>query len=101
MRFLADENVSTVSVDLLRRANFDVESVAVLAPGSSDVQVLALARSTDRVLVTQDRDFGELIYYRGVTPPDAVIYIRRGPADLAAVAQAVISLVHSAELELP
>ncbi|MBB4636209.1 DUF5615 family PIN-like protein [Longimicrobium terrae] len=100
MRFLADENVSALSVTLLRAANLDIESVAELAPGSADTDVLALARATGRVLITQDRDFGELIYYRGAPAPRAVIYIRRGPADLTAVGHAVAALVNSTELEI-
>ena len=60
MRFLADENVSRL-VERLRAAGFDLASVRETRPGSSDKDILDEADSDDRVLVTEDRDFGELV----------------------------------------
>jgi|SRR5579864_1055185 len=61
MRFLADENVSRLVIERLRSAGFDVRSVAETKPGMPDHDVLAVADSDDRVLITEDRDFGELV----------------------------------------
>ena len=61
MRFLADENVSRFVVERLRAAGFDVASVRETRPGASDKDVLDEADSRDRVLITEDRDFGELV----------------------------------------
>src|SRR5205809_1940685 len=61
MRFLADENVSRLVVERLRAAGFDVASVRETRPGASDKDVLDEADSGDRVLITEDRDFGELV----------------------------------------
>ena len=61
MRFLADENVSRLVVERLRTAGFDVASVHETRPGASDKDVLDEAGSDDRVLITEDRDFGELV----------------------------------------
>src|SRR5438132_13269252 len=61
MRFLADENVSRLVVAQLRAAGFDVASVRETRPGASDKDVLDEADSDDRVLITEDRDFGELV----------------------------------------
>jgi predicted nuclease of predicted toxin-antitoxin system len=61
MRFLADENVSRLVVERLRVAGFDVVSVRETRPGASDKDVLDEADKNDRVLVTEDRDFGELV----------------------------------------
>jgi hypothetical protein len=44
--------------------------------------VLALAHRHQRILVTDDRDFGELVF-RGGRPHAGVIYLRLGIADLA------------------
>jgi predicted nuclease of predicted toxin-antitoxin system len=61
MRFLADENVSRLVVERLRVVGFDVTSIGATSPGASDTEVLAAASSESRILITEDRDFGELI----------------------------------------
>ena len=61
MRFLADENISRLVVERLRASGFDVASVAATSPGASDNDVLAKASSEGRILITEDRDFGEMV----------------------------------------
>lgn len=61
MRFLADENVSKHVIDRLREDGFEVTSVAATQSGISDKEVLAVANAEGGVLVTEDRDFGELV----------------------------------------
>jgi predicted nuclease of predicted toxin-antitoxin system len=61
IRFLADENVSRLVIERLRAAGFDVESVRETRPGAPDKDILDAADSDNRVLVTEDRDFGELV----------------------------------------
>ncbi|CAN5244924.1 hypothetical protein BH23GEM4_BH23GEM4_20130 [soil metagenome] len=80
MRVLVDENVPFPSVRQLRAAGYDVESVAELAPGMADLDVLAHAHQHQQLLLTFDRDFGELIYRRGATVPAGVLYLRFIPA---------------------
>ena len=60
----------------LRTAGYDVASFAELARGAPDVDVLRISCEQNRVLITFDRDFGELIY-RDLAPlPPGVIYLR-------------------------
>jgi predicted nuclease of predicted toxin-antitoxin system len=61
MRFLADENVSRLVIERLRAAGFDVASVRETRSGASDKEVLDAANSEDCILVTEDRDLGELV----------------------------------------
>ena len=61
MRFLADENVSHSVVERLRAAGFDVTAISLTNPGAPDSDVLATARRDGRILITEDRDFGELV----------------------------------------
>jgi predicted nuclease of predicted toxin-antitoxin system len=61
MRLLADENVSRLVVARLRNAGFDVMSIAETRSGASDYDILAAASSKGRVLITEDRDFGEMV----------------------------------------
>ena len=61
MRFLADENVSRLVIDGRRNDGFDVTSIGEMDSGAAAAAVLAAAANEDRVLVTEDRDFGEIV----------------------------------------
>ena len=84
MRFLLDESADARLVPWLRSMGHDVTSVAVEHPASlKDRGVLAIARSEKRILITDDRDLGELIFARG-HPYTGVISLRLGDhVDLA------------------
>ena len=58
MRFLTDENVSRLVIEKLRAGGFEVLSIG---DGASDQDVLATATAQKCILLTEDRDFGELI----------------------------------------
>jgi hypothetical protein len=60
MRFLANENVPGAAVEALGAAGHDVIWMRTAAPGTDDSEVLAWAVREERILLTFDRDFGEL-----------------------------------------
>jgi predicted nuclease of predicted toxin-antitoxin system len=60
MRFLANENIPRAAVAALEMAGNDVVWIRTAAPGSSDPEVLAWAAREERILLTFDKDFGEL-----------------------------------------
>jgi predicted nuclease of predicted toxin-antitoxin system len=61
-RFLANENAPRDAVVAARAAGFDVAWMVELQPGAGDEIVLSLAQQDDRVLITFDKDFGELAH---------------------------------------
>ena len=61
MRFLADENVSRLVIERLRNAGHDVTSIAEMRAGAPDEEVLNAAEADGRILITEDRDFGEMV----------------------------------------
>jgi predicted nuclease of predicted toxin-antitoxin system len=65
LRFLADESCDFVVVAALRSAGHEVNTVADVNPGAEDDVVLAMARDDARVLLTEDKDFGQLAYAGG------------------------------------
>lgn len=73
MRLLADENVSRVIVERLRAAGFDVKSVGAASAGASDNFVLAIATGEGRILITEDRDFGEMVVRQRLGVPGVVL----------------------------
>lgn len=60
MRFLADENFPQAGVLALEGAGCDVYWIRRAAPGMRDAEILAWAEREQRVLLTFDKDFGEL-----------------------------------------
>ena len=62
MRFLADESCDFGVVRALRLAGHDVSAIAEAAPSLADDAVLALAVRQGRILLTEDKDFGQWVY---------------------------------------
>jgi predicted nuclease of predicted toxin-antitoxin system len=77
MNLLADEGVDKPIVDVLRSSGFNVHYILETHPGSYDEEVLRLANEENRLLLTQDKDFGELVY-RLQQVHQGVILIRLG-----------------------
>ena len=83
MRLLADENIAAPLVLALRGAGHDVVYVAELAPGITDEAVLSLALQQGRLLLTEDKDFGELVIRLKRRSPGIVLLRFREPGWLA------------------
>ena len=62
MTFLADEGVDRLIVERLRLDGHQVAYVAEMSPGIMDEAVLMESRISARVLITADKDFGELVF---------------------------------------
>jgi len=75
MLFLVDENCDAEVTRALRKEGHDVLSVAETHSGSDDSVVIALALESGRVLVTEDKDFGQLVYASG-HGHNGVIFLR-------------------------
>lgn len=85
MHFLANENFPAPGIALLRSAGYDLTSIRETAPGVSDHVVIAMARTESRVILTFDKDYGEIIFKEGIENPPAVVFFRhRGKEPLAA-----------------
>jgi predicted nuclease of predicted toxin-antitoxin system len=97
MRFLADESVERKVVEKLREEGFEVISVADIVAGLPDEAVLALARQKQAVLITADKDFGELVYRRGALH-EGVVLIRLGDLPSEQKAEIVCQVVSAMAL---
>ncbi|HLH51690.1 MAG TPA: DUF5615 family PIN-like protein [Roseiarcus sp.] len=93
MRFLADENFPGAAVSALEAAGHDIIWVRTAAPGATDRDVLALAAREERILLTFDKDFGELA--RGSALPRAcgIVLLRTPALNPADVGQRLADLV--------
>jgi predicted nuclease of predicted toxin-antitoxin system len=75
MRFLADESCDFRVVRALRAAGHNVTAVIEVTPGAEDDAVMELAMREARIFLTEDRDFGRLVY-AAARPPVGVILLR-------------------------
>jgi len=75
LRFLADECCDADLVSRLREDGHEVVYVLECKPGISDDEVLIQAYNQERILLTEDKDFGNLVY-RLKKPARGVILIR-------------------------
>ncbi len=75
MRFLVDECTGPALARWLEEQGYDVFSVFDKARGISDDEVLAAAFSESRILITNDKDFGEMIF-RERLDHHGVIFLR-------------------------
>jgi len=76
MRLLANENIPGSAVAELRASGHDVVWVRTAAPGCSDEDVLAWAAREARIVLTFDKDFGELAWRTGLPPSSGIVLFR-------------------------
>lgn len=76
MKLLANENFPQTSVKILKDAGYDIVSVGDEFAGILDSEVIGFANKEYRIILTFDRDYGELIFKRGYRPYSGVIYLR-------------------------
>ena len=78
MRFLMNENVSGTVIRTLRRQGHDVLSAKESMRGESDPTILERARREGRLVVTHDKDFGELAFRSHLPAECGVVLFRLG-----------------------
>lgn len=82
MRFLADESCDFRVVRALRAAGHDVIAAIEVMPGADDTAVIDIAVRERRIFITEDRDFGQLVY--AAAKPTAGIVLLRFPSSARA-----------------
>ena len=93
MHLLANENFPADAISALRQQGHDVVWVHTEAPGSSDEQVLARAQAEDRVLLTFDKDFGELAFRAMLPASSGIILFRISAPSAAHIAQVAVAVL--------
>lgn len=93
MRFLANENFPLVAVEVLRQQGHDVVWIRTESPGISDPEVLSRAQAEDRILLTFDKDFGELAFRVKLSATCGIILFRVQAPSSQVVAQKVATAI--------
>jgi predicted nuclease of predicted toxin-antitoxin system len=95
VRLLANENFPGLAVEALRGRGHDVAWIRVDAPGSSDREVLARAASEGRLLITFDKDFGELAFRARLPAGAGIVLFRLAPSSPEAVARIAVAALEN------
>lgn len=83
MKFLIDENVEFKVADFLKTSGHNIKVISRDYPNAlADQEVLNIAKTEERILITNDRDFGELIFKKKLSH-SGVIYLKLGFASTA------------------
>ena len=83
MKFTADECCDALLVAGLRGDGHDVWYAMESARGADDQTILQQAAANERIVLTEDKDFGELVIRLGL-PAYGVVLLRMNPADSGA-----------------
>ena len=75
LKFLIDESSGKRLADFLKEKGFDTVYVGDWLRGANDENILQKSSQEDRILVTNDSDFGELIF-RWKKPSSGIIFLR-------------------------
>jgi predicted nuclease of predicted toxin-antitoxin system len=95
MRLLANKNFPFDAIAALRESGHDVAWIRDDTRGSSDEQVLHRAQQEGRILVTFDKDFGELAFRSKLPATSGVILFRISAPSSQYVAQVAVQAVAS------
>jgi len=75
LKFLVDVGVSKKVEEWLLRNGYDIKAVRDINPKMEDDKILSISVSENRMVITMDKDFGELVYNSGL-PHSGVLLLR-------------------------
>ncbi len=99
MRFYADENVDYPVIQRLRTHGHEVKAVSETEPALADEEVLERANAAEAILITIDKDFGELVYRSSLSSKGVILLrLETLPSHAKAAVLAAVVEQHGAEL---
>lgn len=93
IRFLADEDWPAPATAALRAHGLEVISIQERSQGLPDLGVIALAQEFKAVILTFDRDYGDIIFKDRIPNPPAVVYFRAKGSTPIDAALRIIELI--------
>jgi predicted nuclease of predicted toxin-antitoxin system len=93
----ANENIPELAIATLRAAGHDVLWIRETMPGSADTVVLTRAHTEQRILITFDKDFGDLVFHYGKLASEGIILFRISQPNAGVVARRILATIQSRE----
>jgi predicted nuclease of predicted toxin-antitoxin system len=76
MVFLANENFPSPSIKIIENAGYEIISISEKHPGINDNEVVALAQKNGFIILTFDKDYGEILFKHAQQNPPSVVFFR-------------------------
>jgi predicted nuclease of predicted toxin-antitoxin system len=96
---LADENLDHSIIETIRDIGVEVYSIYELNRGFKDESIIELSRNPPRIILTEDKDFGEWVFAHHVTNI-SVLFIRYDFKDTELIKKAIVKLLSERKEEL-
>ena len=90
---ILDENIDAQLIDTLRNLNYHVYSIREESPGISDREIVQLVKSSKGLLITEDKDFGELVFAHQMHQM-SVVYLKFDRADYRQIEEALLKVIN-------
>lgn len=100
MKFLVDESVEYPLVNLLRDLGHDIVSIAENQTGLRDEDVLYKAFRDKRILITNDKDFGELTFLKKLSSVGVILF-RLPEEDVESKKRRLLTLFNKYSAKIP
>lgn len=100
MVFFTDESIEAEITTFLRKHEYIFHSISELTPSISDESVLEFAVRHEAVLLTNDKDFGDLVIHQGLSHR-GIILLRFRKTTIPEKARIVHDVIRKHESELP
>jgi len=100
MIFIANENIPSDSINLIRENQFRVISIKEQTPGISDITVLNLAKENNAIILTFDKDYGEIIYRLDFENPPSVVFFRFKGYDSCFAGKTLLKILEDSTIKL-
>lgn len=94
MKFIANENIPFEVVINLRKAGYNLIRIDEIKKGLSDDEVIKLTNKENGILITFDKDFGELVFKKRMLV-GGIILIRIKPKNISYIFDRILYLLNS------
>lgn len=95
---IADENLHVLFIRTLVSRGHKVVTVSSQRRGAPDEQVIEMAQDADAILITEDKDFGELVFAHQMTNV-TVVFLRYRLVELPVIAQVLVRVIEDLQLK--
>jgi len=99
MKLVADESVDFRIIKSLRNNGYEILSIQETKPGVKDVEVLKFANESEAILITEDKDFGELTF-RLRKPNRGIILLRMSGMEISEKIKKILAVFENHIVEL-
>jgi predicted nuclease of predicted toxin-antitoxin system len=89
---IADESVNKNLIIALRKAGHSVLSIAEESAGISDQEIVIKSLIPPRIIISEDKDFGELVYHHKVSVI-GVIFLRYTPYEFDIIKERLLTFI--------